>query len=96
MTVAQNRPYQHQVTHGYDCTGCRSHRALAIVSALPTLTTHWTDVGLLVTTSGYGPASDEFASGKPLKLIDGSSLLHLLPRTCAGAGSDRPGRIGLT
>jgi restriction system protein len=34
--------------------------------------------GILVTTSGYGPASYEFASGKPLELIDGSNLLYLL------------------
>ncbi|WP_433046718.1 restriction endonuclease [Dactylosporangium sp. CS-033363] len=34
--------------------------------------------GILVTTSGYGPASYEFASGKPLELLDGSNLLHLL------------------
>lgn len=34
--------------------------------------------GILVTTGGYGPASFEFASGKPLELIDGSNLLYLL------------------
>ncbi|GII25712.1 restriction endonuclease [Planosporangium mesophilum] len=34
--------------------------------------------GILVTTSGYGPASFAFASGKPLELIDGSNLLYLL------------------
>lgn len=34
--------------------------------------------GILVTTSGYGPASYEFATGKPLELIDGSNLLYLL------------------
>jgi restriction system protein len=34
--------------------------------------------GILVTTSGYGKASHEFASGKPLELIDGSGLLYLL------------------
>ena len=34
--------------------------------------------GILVTTSGYGQASYEFASGKPLELLDGSNLLHLL------------------
>ncbi|GIJ79242.1 restriction system protein [Micromonospora phaseoli] len=34
--------------------------------------------GILVTTSGYGPASYQFASGKPLELIDGSNLLFLL------------------
>ncbi len=34
--------------------------------------------GILVTTSGYGPTAFEFAQGKPLELIDGSSLLYLL------------------
>lgn len=34
--------------------------------------------GILVTTSGYGSASFEFAEGKPLELLSGSHLLHLL------------------
>lgn len=34
--------------------------------------------GILVTTSHYGKGSYEFASGKPLELIDGSQLLYLL------------------
>ena len=34
--------------------------------------------GILVTTSGYGSASHEFANGKPLELIDGAGLLYLL------------------
>ena len=34
--------------------------------------------GILVTTSGYGKASFEFASGKPLELLEGSELLWLL------------------
>jgi restriction system protein len=34
--------------------------------------------GILVTTSGYGKASHEFASGKPIELLDGSNLLYLL------------------
>ena len=34
--------------------------------------------GILVTTSGYGQASHEFANGKPLELIDGGNLLFLL------------------
>lgn len=34
--------------------------------------------GILVTTSGYGKASFEFAKNKPLELIDGSGLLFLL------------------
>ncbi len=34
--------------------------------------------GILVTTSGHGLASHEFANGKPLELIDGGNLLYLL------------------
>ena len=34
--------------------------------------------GILVTTSGYGKAAFDFARGKPLELLDGSNLLHLL------------------
>lgn len=34
--------------------------------------------GILVTTSGYGTASSDFAAGKPLELLSGSNLLHLL------------------
>jgi HJR/Mrr/RecB family endonuclease len=34
--------------------------------------------GLLVTTSGYGKASYEFAKNKPLELLEGGHLLHLL------------------
>ncbi len=34
--------------------------------------------GILVTTSGFGPASFEFQNGKPLELLDGGNLLYLL------------------
>ncbi|WP_414041028.1 restriction endonuclease [Acidithiobacillus sp. M4-SHS-6] len=34
--------------------------------------------GILVTTSGYGKASFDFASGKPMELLSGSGLLYLL------------------
>src|SRR5229473_83290 len=34
--------------------------------------------GILVTTSGYGTASFQFASNKPLQLISGGELLYLL------------------
>ncbi|MEV4077880.1 restriction endonuclease [Nonomuraea fuscirosea] len=33
--------------------------------------------GIMITTSGYGPDSYKFASGKPLELIDGAGLLAL-------------------
>jgi restriction system protein len=36
--------------------------------------------GILVTTSHYGPDAYEFAKGKPLSLLDGGNLLHLLER----------------
>jgi restriction system protein len=34
--------------------------------------------GILVTTSGYGKASFDFADGKPMELLSGSNLLYLL------------------
>jgi restriction system protein len=34
--------------------------------------------GILVTTSGYGKSSFEFAEGKPLELLSGTHLLYLL------------------
>ena len=34
--------------------------------------------GILVTTSGYGKSSFEFADGKPIELLSGSNLLYLL------------------
>lgn len=34
--------------------------------------------GILVTTSGYGQASFDFAQNKPIELIDGANLLDLL------------------
>lgn len=36
--------------------------------------------GILVTTSEYGPDSYEFAKGKPLTLLSGGNLLHLLEK----------------
>ncbi len=36
--------------------------------------------GILVTTAKYGPDAYEFAKDKPLTLLDGSNLLHLLER----------------
>ena len=34
-------------------------------------------LGIMITTSGYGPGSEEFANGKPLHLIDGTGLLSI-------------------
>jgi restriction system protein len=36
--------------------------------------------GIIVTTSHFGNDAYEFAKGKPLTLIDGSNLLHLLQK----------------
>lgn len=36
--------------------------------------------GILVTTSDYGPDAYEFANGKPITLMNGSNLLHLLEK----------------
>ncbi|MCP5518354.1 MAG: restriction endonuclease [Verrucomicrobiales bacterium] len=36
--------------------------------------------GILVTTSDYGPDAYEFAKGKPLVLLNGANLLHLLAK----------------
>jgi restriction system protein len=36
--------------------------------------------GILVTTSVYGPDSYEFAKGKPITLLNGGNLLHLLEK----------------
>jgi restriction system protein len=36
--------------------------------------------GILVTTSDYGPDAYEFANGKPISLLNGAHLLHLLEK----------------
>lgn len=36
------------------------------------------NTGILITTSTFGPACHRFIKGKPLELIDGSSLLALI------------------
>jgi restriction system protein len=36
--------------------------------------------GVLVTTSDYGPDSYDFANGKPLVLLSGANLLHMLDK----------------
>jgi restriction system protein len=38
--------------------------------------------GILVTTSGYGAASFDFAQNKPIELIEGANLLYLLETHC--------------
>jgi len=38
------------------------------------------NIGILVTTSDYGPDAYEFAKDKPLKLLNGGNLLHMLQK----------------
>jgi len=45
-----------------------------------TLLNEGANKGILVTTSNYGPDAYKFAKGKPLVLLDGNNLLHLLQR----------------
>jgi restriction system protein len=52
-------------------------------------------LGIMITTSGYGPASEEFANGKPLHLIDGQGLIsicqdHGIPARILGLGTREP------
>ncbi len=44
-------------------------------------------LGIMITTSGYGPGSVEFANGKPLHLIDGPGLISICQE------NDIPARI---
>jgi restriction system protein len=50
----------------------------AVRDLFGTLQNEGASKGILVTTSGYGPASFEFAQNKPIELIDGANLLYLL------------------
>ncbi|MBT0664207.1 restriction endonuclease [Geobacter pelophilus] len=46
--------------------------------------------GILVTTSDYGPDSYEFAKGKPMILLNGANLLHMLEKHGHKAKIDIP------
>jgi restriction system protein len=50
----------------------------AVRDLFGTLQNEGASKGILVTTSGYGKASFEFAQNKPIELIDGANLLYLL------------------
>jgi restriction system protein len=50
----------------------------AVRDLFGTLQNEGASKGILVTTSGYGQASFEFAQNKPIELIDGANLLYLL------------------
>ena len=45
-----------------------------------TVVSEGANMGILVTTSKYGPDAYSFAKDKPLRLLDGSNLLHLLEK----------------
>jgi restriction system protein len=45
-----------------------------------TLVNEGANKGILVTTADYGPDAYEFAKGKPIVLLNGSNLLHLLEK----------------
>lgn len=45
-----------------------------------TLMNEGANKGILVTTSDYGPDAYEFAKGKPITLLTGANLLHLLAK----------------
>ena len=50
----------------------------AVRDLFGTLQNEGASKGILVTTSGFGKASFEFAQGKPIELLSGSNLLYLL------------------
>jgi restriction system protein len=50
----------------------------AVRDLFGTLQNEGASKGILVTTSGYGQASYEFAKNKPIELIDAANLLYLL------------------
>jgi restriction system protein len=50
----------------------------AVRDLFGTLQNEGASKGILVTTSGYGKASYDFANGKPIELLDGNNLLFLL------------------
>ena len=70
-----------QPTHVRDLYGTMQHEGATL--------------GIMITTSGYGPGSQEFANGKPLHLIDGTGLLsicqeHGIPARILGLGRRNP------
>ena len=50
----------------------------AVRDLFGTLQNEGASKGILVTTSGYGKASFDFANGKPIELLDGANLIYLL------------------
>jgi restriction system protein len=58
--------------------------ASAVRDLFGTLQNEGASKGILVTTSGYGQASFDFANNKPIERIDGSNLLYLLAELAVG------------
>jgi restriction system protein len=70
-----------QPTHVRDLYGTMQHEGATL--------------GIMITTSGYGPGSQEFVNGKPLHLIDGTGLLsvcqeHGIPARILGLDRRNP------
>jgi restriction system protein len=53
-----------------------------------TLLNEGANKGILVTTSDYGPDAYDFAAGKPITLLNGANLLHLLQKHGVAARID--------
>jgi restriction system protein len=69
-----------QPTHVRDLYGTMQHEGATL--------------GIMITTSGYGPSSIDFANGKPLNLIDGPGLIsiceeHGIPARILGLGTHK-------
>ena len=66
----------------------------AVRDLFGTLQNEGASKGILVTTSGYGQASFEFAQNKPIELIEGANLLYLLERMLGLRLASNPPRTG--
>ena len=62
----------------------------AVRDLFGTLQNEGASKGILVTTSGYGQASFDFAQNKPIELIDGANLLYLLKEHAGIAAKIEP------
>ena len=64
------------------CRGCKTwaHCRTGSKGLCGTVLNEGATKGILVTTADYGPEAYKFAQGKPLTLLNGSNLLHLLEK----------------
>ena len=65
-TVIQAKRYRHAVP------------VAAVRELYGTMLNEGAGKGILVTTSHFGPSASEFAKDKPITLVDGANLLHLM------------------